>query len=74
MSLTHVFAVNLRRIRQSKGLTQASLAKHADLHVTYINAVENERRNISLSNVERIASALGIEAFLLLQENKEGDE
>ena len=52
--------------RNKKGLTQEKLAELSGLHRTYISAVEREQRNISLDNIECIANALEIEAYLLL--------
>ena len=71
MSLIHIFATNLRMYRTEKGLIQEALADLAGLHRTYISAVERERRNISIDNIENIASALDIDAYLLLQNHKE---
>ena len=65
MRLLHVFAENLRKYRASQGLTQEKLASISGLHVTYINAVERERRNISIENIERISDALEISPYLL---------
>ena len=67
MSLIHVFAINVRKYRTEKGLSQEALADLAGLHRTYISAVERERRNISIDNIENIAAALNIDAYLLLQ-------
>lgn len=73
MEILGIFAGNVKKQRMKKELTQAGLADRAELHVTYINAVENCRRNISLTNVERIARALGVEAYELFQPlEKEG--
>ena len=68
MSLIHVFAINVRKYRTEKGLTQEALADLTGLHRTYINAIERERRNISIDNIENIASALDIDAYLLLKD------
>ena len=38
------------------------------LHRTYISAVERERRNISIENIQHIAEALNIEPYLLLMD------
>ena len=65
MRLLHVFAENLRKYRVSQGLTQEKLASISGLHVTYINAVERERRNISIENIERISDALEISPYFL---------
>ena len=70
MNLMHIFASNVRKYRLTKGISQEELADLSGLHRTYISAIERERRNISIENIDRIASALNIEPFLLL---KEGD-
>ena len=57
----------MRKYRTEKGLSQEALADLAGLHRTYISAVERERRNISIDNIENIAAALNIDAYLLLQ-------
>lgn len=71
MSLLHTFASNLKRYRTDRGFSQEEFADMAGLHRTYISAVEREKRSIALDNVEKIASALGIDAYLLFIEDKE---
>ena len=73
MSLIHIFAMNVRKYRVEKGLSQEALADLAGLHRTYISAVERERRNISIDNIENIASALDIDAFLLLKDDRKNN-
>lgn len=70
MMLIHVFAVNVREYRIQRGLSQEALAEKAGLHRTYISAVERERRNICIENIEAIAKALEVEPYMLLK-NKE---
>lgn len=70
MSLIHIFATNVRKYRIEKGLSQEALADLSGLHRTYISAIERERRNISIDNIENIATALGVDAFLLLKETE----
>lgn len=70
MMLIHVFAVNVRGYRIQRGLSQEALAEKAGLHRTYISAVERERRNICIENIEAIAKALEVEPYMLLK-NKE---
>ena len=65
MNLMHIFATNVKKYRIEKGLSQEALAELAGLHRTYVSAVERERRNISIDNIENIANALNIDAYLL---------
>jgi len=65
-----IFAENLRKARQTKGLSQEGLAELADLHRTYVGSVERAERNVSIDNMERLASALGLSLPSLLQEGK----
>jgi transcriptional regulator with XRE-family HTH domain len=54
------FAQKVRRFRVKKGWTQSELADRAGVHRTYIGSIERYERNVSLSNIERIAKALNI--------------
>ena len=63
-----LFAANMRRIRHAKELTQEKVAERAELHVNYISSVERGERNISIRNIERIASALGVSMTDLVEE------
>lgn len=66
MDLLHVFAQNVRYYRLQLGLSQEELASLSGLYRTYISAIERERRNISLGNIQSIAQALHVEAYQLL--------
>ncbi len=68
MDIVKVFAHNVRKYRTEKGLSQEALAEKADLHRTYICAVEREKRSIALDNVQKIADALEIETYMLFIE------
>ncbi len=72
MQLIHIFASNVKRYRQSKNLSQEKLAELSGLHRTYISALECERRNISIDNIQKIAEALNIDAYLLFIPNIKG--
>lgn len=63
-----LFAANMKRIRQEKKLTQEKVAEAANLHPNYISSVERGERNISICNIERIASALGVSMTDLLSD------
>lgn len=60
------FGKHLRKLRQSKNLTQEELADRADMHFTYVGQIERGLRNPSLINLHKIAKALGINAGQLL--------
>lgn len=67
MDIIRVFSQNVRKYRLQKEMSQEELADKANLHRTYISAVECERRSIALENIQRIADALEIETYLLFK-------
>lgn len=68
MDIIQVFGKNVRYYRVLRGMSQEKLAEKAELHRTYISDVERFRRSISLNNIQKIADALGTEAYRLLME------
>jgi transcriptional regulator with XRE-family HTH domain len=63
-----LFACNMKRLRLDRKLTQENVAEGAGLHPNYISSVERGERNISISNIERIACALNVPMTELLAE------
>lgn len=57
----------VRDARHRLRMSQESLAHAADLHRTYVGAVERGERNVSLLNIVRIARALGTTPSKLLE-------
>ena len=53
------FGAELKRRRMENGISQERLAELADLHRTYISAVESGKRNLTLESIQRLAVALG---------------
>ena len=62
------FARNLRAYRLKSALSQEALADRAKLHRTYIGSAERGERNVSIKNLERIASALDVSPADLISE------
>ena len=68
MDIVKVFGTNVKRYRQSSGISQETFAEKCGLHRTYISAIECYRRSISLENIQHIADALEIETYKLFLE------
>lgn len=67
MDIREVFARNLRKYRQAKGLSQEALAHEAGVDRTYISALERSQYSASISTVDKLATILGVEAAELLR-------
>lgn len=52
--------LQIKKFRQNINLTQEKLAFKAEVDKTYINEVENGKRNISIVNLEKIIRALDV--------------
>ena len=61
-----LLAVNLRRLRGDRALSQEALADRAGIHRTYVGSVERAERNIAIDNICRLAWALGVDVRELL--------
>jgi transcriptional regulator with XRE-family HTH domain len=67
MDIREVFALNLRRARNAKGLSQEALAHEADVDRTYVSALERSVYSATIDMVDKLAKALGVDASTLLQ-------
>ena len=67
MDIREVLALNVRKYRRDKGLSQEELAHRADLDRTYVSSLERSRYAATISVVDQLARALGVEAADLLQ-------
>lgn len=65
-TIVRVLAANVRALRHAKGVSQEQLAFACGLHRTYIGSVERGERNVTLSTLEVLASALGVTVPQLL--------
>jgi transcriptional regulator with XRE-family HTH domain len=67
MDLREVFAANLRRLRNAKGLSQDELAHDANVSRSYLSQLEKGTFYASLNVVGRLSEALGVEPAELLK-------
>jgi transcriptional regulator with XRE-family HTH domain len=54
MDIKLKIAQRIKELRDQRGLTQEALAYKSDVDRTYMNHVENGKRNISIINLEKI--------------------
>lgn len=63
-----ILGTEVRRRRLKLGLTQEKLAERAQLHPTYVGAIERGERNVSLHNIVRLSRALHTKPSALLDD------
>ena len=64
------FGRRLRELRVARRLSQEQLGEMAGLDRTYISGCERGNRNISIENIYRLSSALGVSPAELLKPAK----
>jgi transcriptional regulator with XRE-family HTH domain len=67
MDIREVFARNLRKLRQEKGLSQEALADEAGIDRTYVSALERAVYSASITTVAKLAEVFDVEPAVLLQ-------
>jgi transcriptional regulator with XRE-family HTH domain len=67
MDLRDVFAANLRRLRNARGLAQDDLAYEAEVSRSYLSQLEKGAFYASLKIVGKLATALNVEPAELLR-------
>lgn len=60
----------IKQLRELKKLTQEQLAWDAEINRTYMNHVENGRKNISVKSLEKIIKALNTDFSHFFKEFK----
>lgn len=55
------FGETVRKKRMELNLSQEKLAERAGLHRTYIGMIERAEKNITLTNIAKVATALNVE-------------
>ena len=56
-----LFARNLRRFRQAKGVSQRALADEAGIDRTYVSALERGVYSASITTIDKLAEVLEVE-------------
>ena len=72
MDVRRRVGLNLKRLRQERGLSQEAFAFQAGLHRTYVSGVERGVRNPTVVVLEALARALDVPTFRLLEEPADG--
>lgn len=60
MEIKEKIGKRLRELRTTKGLSQEKFSFECGLDRTYIASIEQGKRNVSVVNIEKIATALGL--------------
>ena len=60
MQIESILGQRIKELRGALKLSQEALADKAEVDRTFINHVENGRRNISIRSLERIVHALDV--------------
>jgi transcriptional regulator with XRE-family HTH domain len=61
-------ALNLKRLRAAKGLSQEAFAFEAGIHRTYVSDLERGARNPSITILDKLAPPLGVSASALVND------
>ena len=74
LTANQIFAQNMRIRRKVLGISQEKLGEMCGLHRTYIGGIEQETRNPSLKNVEKICEVLKMPVPVGLADNLQDEE
>lgn len=67
MDIREVFAINLKKARRAKGVSQEELAHRADIDRTYVSLLERRMYSATIDVVAKLADALEVEPDALLK-------
>ena len=60
MDIRSIIGLRIKELRLNLKLTQEKLSFKAEIDKTYLNEVENGKRNVSVVNLEKIIRALEV--------------
>lgn len=58
----------IRKYREAKNFTQEGFADRIQMHRAYYGALENGKKNLQLSTLERVCEGLGVAMSEVIQE------
>ncbi|UXR69077.1 helix-turn-helix domain-containing protein [Staphylococcus sp. IVB6246] len=61
---------NIRKIRKEKNITQSQLATSLEISQSYLSDLENNRKNLGIKTIEKIAKKLNVSVAYLTSGNK----
>ncbi|MFQ3675525.1 MAG: helix-turn-helix transcriptional regulator [Endomicrobiia bacterium] len=69
MDIQKIIGLRVKEFRKKRNLTQEQLAEKSKLHTTFIAHIESGKKVCSIKSLQKIANALKVPVFLLLQTN-----
>lgn len=67
MLISEKLGKNIKKIRTKKGMSQGDICRALDMDRGYMSAIENGKKNITISQLERLAQALEVSVDKLLK-------
>lgn len=74
MEIKNIVRTNIRKYRKLKKMTQKQLAEKCQTSPSYIGSLESKNRNIKITSVQKIATALEVEPYILLKPDELAEE
>jgi len=71
MSLNKIVSRNIKYARMLSCITQEDLANQMNVNQSYVSAIENGSKPISINRLEKIAKILNVKPYIFLKENLE---
>ncbi|GAB6010634.1 helix-turn-helix domain-containing protein [Viscerimonas tarda] len=70
MDVKQKIGQRIKELREISAMSQKDLAYTADLDRSYIASIENGQRNVSIVNIEKIATALNVTVKEFFNDNE----
>jgi len=58
---------NIKLIREKKNMTQGDICRALSMDRSYMSAIENGKKNVTLGVLEKLAKALDVSVYKLLK-------